>query len=36
MFKAEKYPRHLIESKIKAYKPIIIQEVLNTYGAIIW
>jgi hypothetical protein len=36
LFKADKYPAHLVESKIKAYKPIIIQEVLNTYGAIIW
>lgn len=36
MFKADKYPRHLVESKMKAYKPIIIQEVLNAYGAIIW
>jgi len=36
LFKAEKYPAHLVETKIKAYKPIIIQEVLNTYGAIIW
>lgn len=36
MFKADKYPRHLVQSKMKAYKPIIIQEVLNEYGALIW
>lgn len=36
MFKADKYPKHLVESKMKAYKPIIIQEVLNEFGALIW
>lgn len=36
MFKADKYPHHLVESKMKAYKPIILQEVLNEYGALIW
>jgi hypothetical protein len=35
-FKADKYPRHLIDSKMKAFKPIIIQQVLNEYGSIIW
>lgn len=28
-FKADKYPRHLVDQKIKAYKPIIIQ--VNCY-----
>jgi hypothetical protein len=36
MFKADKYPGHLVESKMKAYKPIITQEVLNEFGALIW
>lgn len=36
MFKTDKYPRHLVQSKMKAYKPIILQEVLNEYGALIW
>ncbi|RMZ93725.1 hypothetical protein BpHYR1_010804, partial [Brachionus plicatilis] len=35
-FKGDNYPDHVVEEKIKAYKPIIIQEVLNEYGAIIW
>ena len=35
-FKGDKYPKHLINPKMKAYKPIIIQEVLNEYGALIW
>ena len=29
MFKADKYPRHLKESRMKAYKPIIIQVDVN-------
>jgi hypothetical protein len=35
-FKGDKYPAHLVNPKMKAYKPIIIQEVLNEYGAVIW
>jgi hypothetical protein len=35
-FKGDKYPRHLVDAKMKAYKPIIIQDVLNEFGSIIW
>jgi hypothetical protein len=35
-FKGDKYPTHLVNPKMKAYKPVIIQEVLNEYGAVIW
>jgi hypothetical protein len=35
-FKGDKYPRHLVNPKMKAYKPILIQEVLNEYGAVVW
>ena len=35
-FKGDKYPRHLVNPKMKAYKPIILQEVLNENGALIW
>lgn len=35
-FKGDKYPGHLVDQKIKAYKPIIIQEILNQFGGIMW
>ena len=33
MFKADKYPHHLVESKMKAYKPIILQ-VINYFSLV--
>jgi len=35
-FKAEKFPKHIFQAKLKLYKPIIIQEILNEHGFLLW
>lgn len=35
-FKFDMYPSHVADLSIKSYRPICIQEVLSTYGAVIW
>ncbi|XP_005108115.1 uncharacterized protein LOC101849000 [Aplysia californica] len=32
----EKYPSHLKYLDIRSYRPVCIQEMLNTYGAVVW
>lgn len=35
-FQFENYPSHVADLSIKSYRPICIQEMLYTYGAVIW
>lgn len=35
-FKFDKYPSHIKYLNLRSYRPVCIQEMLNTYGAVIW